>query len=160
MAICTNNDHLQEIVELVIRILGTLLDKQRTFFYGNLVNFNEVRLYEAILKLHTHAWIFPHLSIASVDGKKHLSEVKFSALIKSFIVRKITGSGSYPYTQDSQDIFVSTTSAPDFMNSIISVTLAYSIFTYYRLIIFISPILVNHIFKIQLPFLVNHRRPI
>ena len=37
----------------------------------------------------------------SVDGKQHLSEVVFSRIL---IVRKITGSGSYPYTQDSSPV--------------------------------------------------------
>ena len=31
----------------------------------------------------------------------------------------MTGSGSYPYTQDSQDMLDSTNSDPDFMNTII-----------------------------------------
>ena len=34
-----------------------------------------------ILNLLTHAWIFSRLSIASVDGKQHLSEVVISALV-------------------------------------------------------------------------------
>ena len=59
------------------------------FFYRNLVDFNEARLHEETYKLHTHAWIFSRLSIASVDDKQHLSDsVKCSRLI--FIVRKIT----------------------------------------------------------------------
>jgi hypothetical protein len=52
------------------------------FFYENLVDFNEEHLHEATLNLHTHAWIFSCLSIASVDDKQHLSEVVFSALIR------------------------------------------------------------------------------
>ena len=32
----------------------------------------------------------------------------------------MTGSGSYQYTQDSQDMVVSTNSDPDFMNTIIT----------------------------------------
>ena len=38
-------------------------------FSENLVDFCE-----ASLNLHTHAWIFSRLSIASVDGKQHLSD--------------------------------------------------------------------------------------
>ena len=46
---------------------------------------------------------FPCLSIASVDGKQHeLGSFYCCSLI--FIVRKMTGSGSYPYTQDSSVI--------------------------------------------------------
>ena len=33
------------------------------------------------MDLPTHSWFFPHLSITSVDGKQHLSEVVFSALV-------------------------------------------------------------------------------
>ena len=51
------------------------------FFCKNLVDFNEVRLHEATLNLHTHAWILSRLPIAPVDGKQHLSEVVFSALV-------------------------------------------------------------------------------
>ena len=50
-------------------------------FLQNLVNFNEARLREATLNLHTHTLIFSRLSIASVDGKKYFSEVVFSALV-------------------------------------------------------------------------------
>ena len=32
----------------------------------------------------------------------------------------MTGSGSYPYTHDSQDILYSTNSDPDFMNTLIT----------------------------------------
>ena len=53
---------------------------QPFFFCENLVDFNEAHLYEVTLNLHVHAWIFSFLSIASVDGKKHLSEVVFSGL--------------------------------------------------------------------------------
>ena len=48
------------------------------FFCKNLVDFNKAHLHEATLNLHTHAWIFSHLSIASVDSKQHLSEIVFS----------------------------------------------------------------------------------
>ena len=58
-----------------------LLEKYPTFFFWeNLVDFNEARLHEATLNLHTHAWFFSSLSIASVDGKQHLNELVFSAL--------------------------------------------------------------------------------
>ena len=40
--------------------------------------FDETHFHEATLSLHMHAWIFSHLSIASVDGKQHLIEVVFS----------------------------------------------------------------------------------
>ena len=36
-------------------------------------------LHEVTLNPHTHAWILSHLSVASVDGQQHLSEVMFSA---------------------------------------------------------------------------------
>ena len=44
------------------------------------MDFNEARLYEVTMNLHMHALIFFCLS-ASVDGKQHLSEVVFSALV-------------------------------------------------------------------------------
>jgi hypothetical protein len=59
----------------------TLLETIRPFFRENLVDFNAARLHEATLNLHTHRWIFHHLSIASVDGKQHLGEAVFSALV-------------------------------------------------------------------------------
>ena len=40
------------------------------------------RLHEPTLNFHKDAWISSHLSIAPVDGKHHLSEVMFSALVK------------------------------------------------------------------------------
>ena len=46
----------------------------------NLMDFNKTRLHEVVLKLHTRAWIFSRLSIASVDGNQLLSEVVFSDL--------------------------------------------------------------------------------
>ena len=59
-----------------------LLEKYPTLiFYENLVDLNEVRMHEATLNLDTHAWVFFRLSIASVDGKQHLSVVVFSALV-------------------------------------------------------------------------------
>ena len=65
----------------------SLLEKYLAlFFCGNLMYFNEARLNEATLNLHTHAWIFSRLSIASVDGKEHLSEVVFSDSSRIFIV--------------------------------------------------------------------------
>ena len=52
------------------------LEKYPTcFICENLVDFNEVRLHEATLNLRMHAIIFSRLSIPSVDGKQHLSEV-------------------------------------------------------------------------------------
>ena len=52
-------------------------------------------LHEATLNLHTHAWIFYRLSIASVDGKQHFSEVVFSAprlrVFENRILRRIFG---------------------------------------------------------------------
>ena len=50
-------------------------------FCDNLVDFNEPRLHEATLNFYTHAWIFSHLSIASVDAKQHLSEIVLGALV-------------------------------------------------------------------------------
>ena len=50
-------------------------------FCENLADFYEARLHEATFNLHTHAWIFSSLSIASVDGKQDLSEVVFSDLV-------------------------------------------------------------------------------
>ena len=91
------------------RIDATLLETYPSFFYENLVDF-ELRLNEATLNLHTHAWIFFRLSKAWVDGKKHFSECS----LRIFIVRKMTGCGSYPYTQDSQDMLDSINSDPDF----------------------------------------------
>ena len=44
------------------------------------MDFNKTRLHEVVLKLHTRAWIFSRLSIASVDGNQLLSEVVFSDL--------------------------------------------------------------------------------
>ena len=50
--------------------------KVSDFFCENLVDFNEARLYETTLNLHTHAEFFPRLSIASVDGTQHLSSLQ------------------------------------------------------------------------------------
>ena len=59
-----------------------LLEKYpNSFLCENLVYFNEARLHEGILNIHTHAWIFHRLSLAPVDGKQHLSEVAFSDLV-------------------------------------------------------------------------------
>ena len=58
----------------------TLLENYPYVFYRNLVNFNEARLLETTLNLHTHARIC--LSVASIDGKQHLSEVVFSVLVE------------------------------------------------------------------------------
>jgi hypothetical protein len=51
------------------------------FYCENLEDSNEARLREGTLNLNTHAWIFPRLSIALVDGNQHLSEVVFSVLV-------------------------------------------------------------------------------
>ena len=45
------------------------------------MDFNEKRLHETTLNLYTDAWIFPSLSIASIDDKQHLNELVFSALV-------------------------------------------------------------------------------
>jgi hypothetical protein len=45
------------------------------------VDLNEAHLHEATLNLHTYVLIFSRLSVASIDGKQHLSEVVFSALV-------------------------------------------------------------------------------
>ena len=45
------------------------------------MDFNASRLHEVTLNIHMYAWIFSRLSIASVDGKQHLSEIVFSALV-------------------------------------------------------------------------------
>ena len=55
---------------------------------------------------------FSRLSIASVDGKQHLSELVYSAVVGF-------GSGSYRYTKDSQDMLVSRNRDLEFMNTII-----------------------------------------
>ena len=77
---------LQKKMKLSILICSwrphtTLLQKYPTLyiFLKNLVNLNEVCLHEVILNLYMHAWIFSCLSIASVDGKQHLSVVVLSA---------------------------------------------------------------------------------
>ena len=54
---------------------------------------------------------FSRLSIASINGKQHLSEVVYSALVGF-------GSGTYRYTKDSQDMLVSRNNDLDFMNTI------------------------------------------
>ena len=45
------------------------------------MDYNLARLHEPTLNLSAHAGIFPRLSIASVTGKQHLSEVVCSALV-------------------------------------------------------------------------------
>ena len=64
-------------------IYNTVLEKYLAhfFFFFNFVDFNEARLHEAAFNLHMHVWMFSCLSIASVDGKQHLREVVFSALV-------------------------------------------------------------------------------
>jgi len=49
--------------------------------WKNLIDFNEAHLHEATFNLHMHALIFYSLPIVSVDGKHHLGEVVFSALV-------------------------------------------------------------------------------
>ena len=66
-----------------------LLEKYPTlFFCENLVDFSEAHLHEATLNLHTHAWIFYRLSVTSVDGKQHLREIVFSALVRFSLLEK------------------------------------------------------------------------
>ena len=59
-----------------MQVISTLLEKYGPYFVlENLVDFNKARLHEATLNLHTHVCFFPRLSIPSVDGKQHLSDV-------------------------------------------------------------------------------------
>jgi hypothetical protein len=62
----------------------TLLENYSTlfFFLWKPGEFNEALLHQTTLNLHTHVRIFSHLSIATVDGKQHLNEVMFSALVE------------------------------------------------------------------------------
>ena len=48
---------------------------------ADVMDFTEVCLHEMTLNLHTHALIFSHLSIVSVDCKQHFSKVVFGALV-------------------------------------------------------------------------------
>ena len=48
-------------------------------FCKKLVDFNEPHLHEVTFNLLMHVWIFSCLSIASADGKKHLSGIVFSS---------------------------------------------------------------------------------
>ena len=52
------------------------------------MDFNEARLHEATLNPYTYAVIFYSLSIVSVDGKQHLREVVFCALIVRKVLRE------------------------------------------------------------------------
>jgi hypothetical protein len=52
------------------------------------VFFNEARFHEVTLNINKHAWIFSRLSIVSFDGKQHLSEVVFSALVGVSLLEK------------------------------------------------------------------------
>ena len=66
----------------MLRIIRDLLEKYPALlFCENLMDSNEARLYEETLNLYTHAWSFSRLSIASDDGKHHMSEIVFSALV-------------------------------------------------------------------------------
>ena len=67
------------------------------------MNFNEARLHEAFINLHTHACIFSCLSIASVDGKQHLSEVVFSALVGFLIFNGFLSLGNREPYQESKE---------------------------------------------------------
>jgi len=53
----------------------------RIFLCEHLMDYNLARLHEPTLNLSAHAWIFSRLSIASVAGKQHLSEVVCSARV-------------------------------------------------------------------------------
>ena len=70
-----------EFITLGEQVDNHLVRRENFLFCKNLVVFNEARLHETILDLHMNTWIFFCLSIASVDGKQHLSDVVFSALI-------------------------------------------------------------------------------
>ena len=73
------------------------------------MNFSKARFHEATLNHHTHAWIFPSLSIASYDSKQHLSEVVFSTLVGFSLYGKWGNDlvpGSYPYTQDPSTVIM------------------------------------------------------
>ena len=62
--------------------LRGLLEKYTTFFLcEHLMDYNLARLHEPTLNLSAHVWIFSRLSIASVAGKQHLSEVVCSARV-------------------------------------------------------------------------------
>ena len=67
-----------------------LIGKYSTFFLSlfceNLVDLNEARLHEATLNLHMHERIISCPSIASVDGKQHLSQVVYNVVLRIFIV--------------------------------------------------------------------------
>ena len=68
---------------------STLLEKyQSSSFCEKLVDINEARLLEATLNLQMHAWIFSHLSVASVNSNQHLSEVVFIALVGFSLLEK------------------------------------------------------------------------
>ena len=64
-------------------------------FCENLVDLNEARLYKATMNLYTHASIFTRLSIASVDGKQHLSELVLSALVGFSLLGKYLNTETY-----------------------------------------------------------------
>ena len=65
-----------------------LLEKYLSFFlfYENLVDINEAFFMRRPWTLMRE--FFPHLSIASVDGKRHLSEIVFNALIGFSLLEK------------------------------------------------------------------------
>ena len=81
------------------------------------MGFNEARLHEATFNLHMREFFSPVNSISWRQAAFEWGGVRSHRI---FIVRKMTGSGPYPYTQDSQDIIDSTNSYPDFMNTIIT----------------------------------------
>ena len=66
---------------ITVTVYTTLLEKYPTFFFENLVDFNEVHLHEGKLNLNMHTLIFSRLSMALVHGKQHLSELVFRALV-------------------------------------------------------------------------------
>ena len=72
---------------------GGLLEKYPTFLCETLVEFSEARLYEATLNLHTYVWFFSRLWTASLDGKRHLSEVVFSALVGFLLYSRVRTQG-------------------------------------------------------------------
>ena len=64
-------------------VWATLFEKYLTLLFCEyLVDFKEVCLHEVTLNLHTHVGIFSRLSISSVDGKQHSSEIVFNALVR------------------------------------------------------------------------------
>ena len=65
------------------------------FSCENLVDSNEAHSHEVTLNLHTHDYTFPCLSIVSVDGKQHLSELVFSVLVDFHCAPWVPITGAY-----------------------------------------------------------------